>query len=223
MPHINKRRGDTRMQIIRAGAKHFIENGYSKTTMKLISRELDLSPGNITFYFPTKDHLLAVLVQELFDFQDLMMKKAAADEWGSLFAFCLEFVATGAACAESEIARDFYTAAYTSPYTLDLIKKNDAIKARTVFGEYCRDFSDRDWDAAQALVSGIEYGAVMTSERSDDLYYLLEKALDTVLSIYRVPKEPREQCINRVLSLDYKALGKRILLEFHEYIDKANT
>ena len=151
------------------------------------------------------------------------MKKAAADENGSLFAFCLAFAVTGAACAESEIARDFYTAAYTSPYTLDLIRKNGAIKAQAVFFEYCRDFSDRDWDAAQALASGIEYGTAMTSEKSDDLYYMMERALDTLLSIYRVPKEPREQCIQQVLATDYRALGKRILLEFHEYIDKVNT
>ena len=36
MAHINRKRGDTRMQIIRAGAKHFIEDGYTKTTMKKI-------------------------------------------------------------------------------------------------------------------------------------------------------------------------------------------
>jgi len=66
--HINKMRPNTRLQIIQLAAKLFIEDGYSHTTAKRIAGELDLSPGNITFYFPAKEHMLAVLVDELFDF-----------------------------------------------------------------------------------------------------------------------------------------------------------
>ena len=210
------------MQIIRLGAKHFIEDGYSKTTMKRISQELDLSPGNITFYFPTKDHLLAVLINELFDFQNLMIEKAAMDGKSSLFAYCLEFVAIAAACAESEVAKDFYTSAYSSAYTLDLIRKNDTQKAKAVFGNFCKSFSEADWIATENIASGIEYGTITTSEKNAELHLTIEKALDSILRLYSVPEDLRAQNINRVLSLDYRTLGKRILGEFREYIDRTN-
>ena len=222
MSHINRRRGDTRMQIIRLGARLFIEDGYSKTTMKRISKELDLSPGNITFYFPTKDHLLAVLVNELFDFQKLMIERVTEDTKSSLFAYCLEFVTIAAACAESEVARDFYTSAYTSPYTLDLIRKNDVQKTKDVFGDFCKSFSEADWTATENIASGIEYGAIMTSHENAELHLTIEKALNSILCLYSVPEELRTQNISRVLSMDYRALGKRILCEFREYIEQIN-
>ena len=222
MAHINKKRPNTKLQIIRLAARLFIEEGYAKTSTHRIAKELDLSPGNITFYFPTKDHLLAVLMNELFDFQNMMIEKVAEDGKSSLFAYCLEFVAIVAACAESEVAKDFYTAAYTSPYTLDLVRKNDTQKTKAVFGDFCKSFSEADWVATENIASGIEYGTIMASEQNAELHLTMEKALDSILCLYSVPKELRAQNINRVLTLDYRALGTRILCEFREYIDQTN-
>ena len=222
MSHINRRRGDTRMQIIRVGAKHFIEDGYTRSTMKRISRELDLSPGNITFYFPTKDHLLAVLINELFGFQSIMMKRAVEDGKSPILEYCLELAAIAATCAEDEVAADLYSSAYTSPYTLDLIRKNGTKKAKAVFGDYCKDFSEADWTAAETLVSGIEYGVIMTYGEKSELRLVIEKALNSIMALYGVPDHTRAQNIDCVLSFDYRGLGKRILGEFREYVDKTN-
>ena len=70
MAHINKKRSNTKLQIILLASKLFIEEGYSATTVGKIAKTLDLSPGNITFYFPGKEHLLSVLVEEMFDYQE---------------------------------------------------------------------------------------------------------------------------------------------------------
>ena len=222
MSHINRKRGDTRMQIIRIGAKHFIEDGYTKTTMKKISQELDLSPGNITFYFPTKDHLLAVLVNELFDFQKLMIKKANLGEINPIYVYCLEFVTMVALCSEDEVARDFYISAYTSPYTLDLIRKNEVSKAKEVFSSFCNGFSQAAWMTTETLISGIEYGAITFPSQQTELSFIIEKALNSVLTLHCVPNDVRAENINRALSIDYLTLGKRILREFREYLDKVN-
>lgn len=222
MSHINRKRRDTRMQIIKAGAKHFIEDGYTKTTMKRISQELDLSPGNITFYFPTKDHLLAVLVNELYDFQSLEIEKSTARKENSLYIYCLKLVTIAAVCADNEVLKDFYTSAYTSPYTLSIIRKNDTQKTKAVFGEFCKSFSEEDWSTAEILVSGVECGVIMSAEEGSELRVLLEKALNLIMILYNVPEDMRKQNIDRVLSLDYKQIGDRVLCEFRKYIDKTN-
>lgn len=67
MAHIYNKRQNTRLEIIQLASRLFIHEGYSKTSINKISKELDISLGNITFYFPTKEHLYAVIIDELFD------------------------------------------------------------------------------------------------------------------------------------------------------------
>ena len=111
---------------------------------------------------------------------------------------------------------------YTSPYTLDLIRKKGTQKARIVFGDFCKGFSEEDWIATEAVVCGIEYGAITVSEKNTELRLVAERALNSIMILYGVPEHLREQRISRALSLDYKDLGRRILFEFREYIDKLN-
>ena len=66
---------NTRGRIIQEAARMFVEEGYSVSSINRLSKTLQLSPGNITFYFPTKEHLLAVLVDEMVDFQNIMMEE----------------------------------------------------------------------------------------------------------------------------------------------------
>lgn len=222
MAHINKQRPNTRLQIIQLAAHHFVEQGYSNTSAKKLAAELDLSPGNITFYFPSKDHLLAVVVDELFDFQNIMMEQAAEEGKSSLLAYCLELTAMAAICEESEVARDFYVSSYSSELTLELIRKNDTEKTKAVFGEFCPDWTDEQWAATENVVSGIEYATIITNEADTPLSMQIERALNSIMLIYGVPEELRKVKIQKVLDMDYRALGRRILAEFKEYIKKIN-
>ena len=222
MAHINKKRPNTRMQIIQLAARLFIEDGYGATSANKIAKMLDLSPGNLTFYFPTKDHLLAVVVDELCDFQELMMEQASAEGKTSLLSYCLEITAQTAACEESEVAREFYLAAYTSELTLNLIRENDTKKTKAVFGEFCPDWTEEQWIATENIVSGIEFATAMTREENTPLPMQIERTLNAIMLIYGVPEELRRQKIEKVLAMDYRGLGRRILKEFKEYIEKVN-
>lgn len=222
MSHINRKRPNTRLQIIQLAARLFIEEGYSRTSAGKLAKTLDLSPGNITFYFPTKDHLLAVLVDELFDFQNLIMEQEAAEGKSSLLAYCLELTAMAAICEENEVARDFYASSYSSALTLDLVRRNDTAKTRAVFGEFCSDWSDEMWRATENIVSGIEYATIMTREAETPLPVQIERTLNAIMLLYGVPEELRQQKIRKVLAMDYRALGRRLLSEFREYIEKVN-
>ena len=67
----------TELDIVRVASRMFLEDGYSKTTIRSIAAELEISPGHLMFYFPTKEHLLAVLVDILCGFQWKMMEAEA--------------------------------------------------------------------------------------------------------------------------------------------------
>ncbi len=222
MPHINKKRPNTRLQIIQLAAKLYIDEGFNNTSFSKIAKILDLSPGNITFYFKTKEHLLAVLVDELFDFQNLMMEQATDEGKTSLLTYCLELTAMAAICEEDSAAKDFYASAYTSDITLALIRENDTEKTKAVFSEFCPDWTYEQWTATENIVSGIEYATIMTREEDTPLPLQIEKALNAIMLLYGVPEELRKIKIEKVLAMDYRALGKRILAEFKEYIDTVN-
>ena len=220
MPHINKKRENTRFEIIKLASKLYICEGFKNTSFSKIAKILDLSTGNITFYFPSKEHLLAVLVDELCEFQKLLMEQATNEGKKSLLAYCLELTSMAAACEEDDAARDFFLTAYTSPMTFELIRKNDTEKTKNVFGEFNPDWTDEQWMIMENLVSGMEYSVLATREKNTPLPVQIEKTLESIMILYNVPEEIRKTKIKKVFSMDYKAFGRRILKEFKEYIEK---
>ena len=55
----------TRSEIVRVAVNCFLIDGYTKTTVNSMCKKLNMSPGNMTFHFPTKEHMLAELVEML--------------------------------------------------------------------------------------------------------------------------------------------------------------
>ncbi|MEM6320889.1 MAG: TetR/AcrR family transcriptional regulator [Bacteroidota bacterium] len=55
----------TREKIIVQGKKRFNQNGFGATTLYQIAQDLYISRGNLTYYFKTKDDLLAAITEEM--------------------------------------------------------------------------------------------------------------------------------------------------------------
>lgn len=212
----------TQLEIVKVASELFFEKGFTHVSVRAICEIMNISTGNLTFYFPSKDDILAVLVEELLHFQNMKMEHAAEEGKSSLLAYCLELTAMAAVCEESEIARDFYAASYTSLLALNLIRANDTEKTRTVFREFCPDWTDCQWTATENIVSGIEYATIMTREADTPLEMQIERTLNSILLLYGVPEELRRAKISKVLAMDYRGLGRDILRDFREYIEKVN-
>ncbi len=210
----------TKLEIIRYATKSFLDTGYSNTQVRAIAKELNMSPGNLTFHYRTKEDMLAELVGLLCDFQWKMIEEEAKDGYSSIAAICLELLTIASACEQDEVAKDFFLSAYRSELCMDLIRKNDKERAKEVFKEYCSDWTEEQFTEAEALVSGIEYATLLTTSESASLELRVEGALRTILSIYNVPEEVREQKIKKVLSMNYKKLGLDTLKKFREYVDQ---
>jgi len=210
----------TRNEIIRVAANRFLNNGYTKTTVASMAKALNMSTGNMTFHFPTKEHMLAELVDMLCKYQWKLMEEEAREGYSSVMAICLELLTIASACEQDEVAKDFFLSSYRSELCMDIIRKNDKERSKAVFRDYCPDWTDEYFAEAGALVSGIEYATLLTTSESAPLELRVGAALRTILSIYNVPKELREQKIRKVLSMDYRAFGLDTLRKFREYVDK---
>ena len=105
---------------------------------------------------------------------------------------------------------------------LDIIRKNDAKRAKEVFAVYRPDWTDEHFAEAEILVSGIEHATLMVAGDPVTLEARITGALNSILTIYGVPEETRNIKLQKVFALDYIGLGKRVLEEFSEYVTNAN-
>lgn len=211
----------TRLQIIKVACDLFLEKGYTNTSASMICKELGISPGNLTFYFPTKEHLLEVLVDLLGRYQWKLMEEEADDGINSIMAICLELMAMTVICREDEVLRDFYFSTYTSKLSLAVIRRNDTKRAREVFGQFRPDWDDEHFAEAELLVSGIEY-ATLTEDSEVSPELRVSSALRVILGIYGVPQEVQERKIARVLAMDHRAVARRIHNDFKAYVAEVN-
>lgn len=210
----------TKIEILRVATEMFLKNGYTDTTIKYISDSLGISTGNLTFHYPTKEHLLTLLVEMLCDFQWKVMERETKTNGSPLAALCLELPAIAATCQDNAIARDFYLSAYSHAMPLDVIRRNDARKAQLVFGRFCQQWQRSDYAAAEDIASGIEYGILLNTDCSVPLEHRLRYGMNTLLQLYQVPAALREETIARVLGMDYRQIGLQILREFREYVSQ---
>lgn len=210
----------TRNEIIRVAANRFLNDGYTKTTVASMAKSLNMSTGNMTFYFPTKDHMLAELVDMLGKYQWDLMENEAKEENGFVMAICLELLTIASACEQDEIAKDFFLSSYRSELCMERIRRNDKKRAKEVFKKYCVDWKEEYFEEAEILISGIEYATLFTTPDSAPLEIRVNGALRTILSIYNVPKEIRDEKIKKVLSMDYQKMGMDTLKKFRNYVDK---
>ena len=208
----------TKKEIIQIATRLFLERGFTDTSVKLISDSLEISTGNLTFHYPTKEDMLAILVEMLCDFQWSTMEASLNEGSSQLMPLCLELAAMAAICEENSVARDFYISAYIHPQTLDIIRVNDQKKAQRLFNSYRSNWTDGDYAEAETLVSGIEYTTLMNTASSPALPTRIAGALKAILSIYGVPAEESDQCIRDVLKLDYQNIGRQVLQEFKNFV-----
>lgn len=212
----------TKTEIVTEATKQFLEKGYSNTSLSSIAKALSMSPGNLTFHYPTKEHLLVVMVEMLLDYQWKLMQDKAKKGLSMIMATCLETAAMICASEKDEITKDFFLSAYSSPMCLDLMRKTHASRAREIFGTYRPDWTEESFAEAEILVSGIKYATLMTAGDPVSTEARITGALDNILRIYGLSKELRQEKLKKVFATDRQDLSKRVLEGFKAFVIDTN-
>jgi len=218
-----RRVNTTKYEIIQKSTELFLELGYSATTPKMICDALDISTGNLTYYFHTKENLLEVLVELLCEFQGEVLKNRVQEEGKtSLLAACLEMAVIATIADDDPVAKDLFQAFYLSPLCLDYIRRNDAERAMYIYGEYCPDWTKEQYIEAEILVSGIEYAVLTTDQNLLPIEDRIMVALNNMMMIFNVPENIRKQKIKKILDMDYHAIAKSVMLDFKKFVFESN-
>ena len=216
-----KRRFCTRLEILKLASEMFLSQGYTTSSTKKMAQKLGISVGNLAYHFPTKEYLLVDLTEHLCDYHFQVMESKIDDGRASLTAYMLELTSMIAICEDNEVAKDLYTSVYKSPMALNLIRKADTQKATQVFATFCPEWTQDDFVLAENIVSGIEYASLMRENAEHiPLETRICRTLDAVLRVYRVPREIRQEKIQKVLSIDYRRIGQQFIEGFTEYVER---
>ena len=119
--------------------------------------------------------------------------------------------------------RDIYIAAYTHPMPLAVIRENDTRKTQQIFKEFNPDWMEEQFAVMENLYSAIEYGMFSSAGQEEvSLDMRVACGLDAAMRLYNVPESLRNQKIQKIIAMDYRSFGKRILSDFRDYITAVN-
>ena len=215
---------NTRYKILQCATMLFLEKGYTEAYVTTIANTLQISTGNLTFWFPTKEHILAELINELCVFQERMDEKESEEDYSLITSYLFELAMFASVCMENPNIKDLVVAAYTHPLSLGIIRANDTERAKKIFGKFCPEWTETEFIQTENVVSGIEYAMFMT-ENTEMLSFQqrVTSSMDAIMRMYEVPKEIRQSIIAEVMTEDYRSKGKHVFEEFCNYVGNKNT
>ncbi len=212
---------NTKYEILQCATKLFLEKGYTDAYVTTIAKLLHISTGNLTFHFPTKEHILAELVRELCAFQWQSEEREKKEDRALLTTYILELVMFASICVENSNIKDLVVAAYTHSMSLSILRESDTQRSMRIFGEYCSDWSEIDYIQAENIASGIEY-AMFRTENTDKITFeqRVTSSLDAIMKIYGVPTDVRKHTFAEVMSIDYHKKGSLVFEEFCKHVER---
>lgn len=211
---------EAQINVVRATTKLFLQNGYTRTSLKMIEQDSGVKVGNITYYFHSKEDLLKILVEELMDYHGIMLEEICEKQDDKLFAYAMEITAQIALCENNRSAWDLYSSAYNLPQTYEAIKAWAAEKNYNLLRERLPDWTEHDFKEIEEVASGIEFAALKSvCDRSFTLEKKISLFLDSLMMLYQVPEAERKAVTQKVISLDYEQIAKDMFDRFVKRLD----
>lgn len=211
---------EAQINVIRATTKLFLQNGYTRTSLKMIEQDSGVKVGNITYYFHSKEDLLKVLVEELMDYHAIMIDDIHETKNDKLFAYAMEVTVQIALCESNRSAWDLYSSAYNLPQTYEVIKAWAAEKNYNLFHDRLPEWTEHDFKEIEEVASGIELAALKSvCDRNFTLDKKISLFLNSLMMLYQVPEAERKAVIEKVISLDYEQIAKEM---FDKFVKRLN-
>lgn len=209
----------TKQAIVDSAIKNFLVNGFRHTSTKMICEDVGISPGNLTFWFPTKVDILLEFTKKIMNYHTKFIEYNKSKDEENLFIYCLEIVVQIALCEERENIRDIYYSMYSEPLTMAYLKDWTAEKNLNILGSYLPDWDLKRFRRVANVTCCIERSAL--AEPCTEDYTLEDKiglTLICLLKIYDFSKEERERVIEQILATDYHKIKTEMLKQLDEFI-----
>lgn len=199
----------------------FLEKGFRNTSAKMICEQVGISPGNLTFWFPSKADILLEFTKKIMSYHTKFIEYNKNKKEENLYTYCLEIVVQIALCEEKENIRDIYYSMYSDPLTMSYLKDWTAQKNLDILGPYLPEWDLKQFRRTANVTCCIERSAL--AEPCTEEYTLDDKirlTLTCLLKIYDIEKNARDKVIDEILATDFKKIKSNMLKQLDEYLGK---
>ena len=204
-------------RILTVCVKLFLEKGYKKTTVAEIVQKADVSNSTFQNIFRAKDGVLTELVEFMFGNQFGMARRFTDAELPPVFVYAVETAIQLTLTELNENLREIYIEAYTQNEASEYIFQQTAKELHAIFGSYHPEMTEHDFYVMELGSAGIMRG-YMAHPCSED--FPLEEKLDAFFRLslggYGVPAEEIERVVQKIKSLDIRAIAQGVMQQlFH--------
>lgn len=204
-------------RILTVCVKLFLEKGYKRTTVAEIVQKADVSNSTFQNIFRAKDGVLTELVEFMFDNQFGMARRIIDADLPPVFVYAVETAIQLTLTELNENLREIYIEAYTQNEASEYIFRQTAKELHAIFGSYHPEMTERDFYIMELGSAGIMRG-YMAHPCSED--FPLEEKLDAFFRLslggYGVPAEEIERVVQKIRSLDIRAIAQGVMQQlFH--------
>jgi len=211
---------ETEKTIIRSAIKLFLENGFTETTLKMISDDTGIRQGTLCYHFHTKEEMLYLLMQEVMDYHSEIIDNILNETEDKLFAYAMEISIQIALCEQYDKVNDVYRSAYNHQGTLDFIRAWGAKKNHALLGDWLPEWSLSDFAVHENLAIGLENSSfIMKCNDEITLEDKVSKILEALMLVYRIPEDERNKTIKRVIATDLPDVAKKVYARFMQRIE----
>jgi AcrR family transcriptional regulator len=181
----------------------FIQQGYSKTTIKQILEEADITTGSLYHFFQNKEDILLHIVGDVFTAAATISDSLVSNENDPCPRFSLEIALQLYLVLGSEQIGELYLAAYNSSKISKRIAQMGAERNREIFNKYNPKFTREDYYVRTLAIKGILHSFIdelINYKRIDDRKRI-NSILEMTLLIFNVPEKQIKKTIKKTHSI----------------------
>lgn len=212
--------GDKKEDIFKVATKLFIQQGYSKTGMRQIAKEANVSLALITYYFNTKDEIARLIAKQI-STQDSRCIDTYVDVHEDPILHLGVLVNLDHMVFSSKDYAAFYKDILREDILLEVIASSGLKTYRCIRDKYCPEMSDKEFQRLGWYGNHISVSLERTLVLYADHLNLLEEPIpnlvfDSFMSFWKFRQVDQ---ILKEKKIECKELAEKILEENPELLD----
>lgn len=213
---------DVQKKVLREAASLFLTIGYEKTSIRMLEKNTGVNYGSIMYAFDSKENLVSSLVDIVLETQFEFASKLIKDKTDDLILlYATETVLQLYLAEMNEHMREMYNVSYSLPASTKKVHNTITAKLEYIFKSQLPNYVTKDFYYLELAAAGIMRSYM---NRQCDMFFTMdikvEKFIEVLLLIYRVPAEKINEAINFVKQFNFKELIPEFIKELHEIFEE---
>lgn len=213
---------DVQRKVLREAASLFLTIGYEKTSIRMLEKNTGVNYGSIMYAFDSKENLVSSLVDIVLETQFEFASKLIKDKTDDLILlYATETVLQLYLAEMNEHMREMYNVSYSLPASTKKVHNTITAKLEYIFKSQLPNYVTKDFYYLELAAAGIMRSYM---NRQCDMFFTMdikvEKFIEVLLLIYRVPTEKINEAINFVKQFNFKEIIPEFIKELHEIFEE---